>query len=215
MPLYVYALVDAAPGKAGRGISGAVSVREIAGGFAVVERRADVPPLDFGTLKIHEQVINRLALLSPAVLPVRFGTLMTSDELDDALEDRTDDLQEAFDTVRGRVQFTWRSAAAGPPVRPRRAAPRARSGADYLRRAARASHPAVPASFRRAKPLGRLAAAERFAPATAAIPAALYHLVDRSRSDAYASAAAEIRAHAPGLSWSGPFAAYAFVPELL
>lgn len=215
MPLYVFALVDAAPSNPGRGLSGAVALREVTGGFAAVERRADVPPLEFGTLKRHEQVVDRMASLAPAVLPVRFGTLLTGDELDEALEDRIDDLKEAFDLVRGRVQYTWRTAAAGPPTRARRAVVRARSGADYLRRAARAAHPTPPAQFRRARPLGRLAAAERFAPATPLVPGALYHLVERSRSDAYTSAAREIRAHAPGLTWSGPFAAYAFAPELL
>src|SRR6476659_6232443 len=100
MPLYVFALVDAAPSRPGRGLSGAVAFREVTGGFAAVERRADVPPLEFGTLKIHEQVVDRLASLAPAVLPVRFGTLLTNDELDEALEDRIDDLKEAFDLVR-------------------------------------------------------------------------------------------------------------------
>jgi len=215
MPLYVFALVDAAPSGVGRGLSGAVAIRAIDGGYAAVERRADVPPLDFGTLRLHEEVVDRLARLAPAVLPVRFGTLLTAHEIDAALDERGDDLREAFDLVRGRVQFTWRAAAAGSSPRVHRPPIRARSGADYLRRAARAAHPAPHASFRRARPLGGLAADERFAPATPLVPAALYHLVDRSRSDAYASAADEVRAHAPGLTWSGPFAAYAFTPELL
>jgi len=215
MPLYVFALVDAAPRTVGRGLSAAVALRKVTGGYAAVERRADVPPLEFGTLKAHEQVIERLASLAPAVVPVRFGTLLTVDELDAALEDREEELREAFDLLRGRLQFTWRATAAGTPPRARRQTAPARSGTDYLRRAARAAHPAPPPSFRRARSLGRLAAAERFAPATAIIPGALYHLVDRSRAEAYASAAADVRAHAPGLSWSGPFAAYAFAPELL
>jgi len=215
MPLYLFALLDAAPARAGRGLSGAVAVREVNGGFAAVERRADVPPLDFGTLQAHEQVVDRLAALAPAVLPVRFGTLLTMDDLNAALEDRGEELHEAFDLVRGRLQFTWRTGTASATARARTKAIRARTGADYLRRAARAANPAPPASFRRARSLGRLAAAERFSPATPLLPGSLYHLVDRSRADAYASAARVIRAHAPGLMWSGPFAAYAFSPELL
>jgi hypothetical protein len=214
MPLYVFALLDAAPASAGRGLRGAVTVREVAGAFAAVERRADVPPLDFGTLRAHEAIVDRLAALVPAILPVRFGTLLAPDDLRADLEERSDDLQEAFNLVRGRVQFTWRSAGPGGAGRRRPSArAAARSGADYLRRAARSAHP-TPA-FRRARGLTKLAAAERFVHAGPALPAALYHLVDRTRADAYASAATAVRAHAPGLTWSGPFAPYAFTPELL
>jgi hypothetical protein len=215
MPLYVFALVEAPPARAGRGLSGAITVRKVDGGYAVVERRADVPPLDFGTLKKHEQVVDGLAASASALLPVRFGTLITDRELDAALEDRAEELREAFDLVRGRQQYTWRTSAPRSAGRTAPHAIRATSGVDYLRRAARAAHPAPPAAFRRARSLGRIAAAERYAPASPLIPGALYHLVDRSRADTYASAAADVRAHAPGLTWSGPFPAYAFAPELL
>ena len=215
MPLYVFALVDRAPAHAGRGLSGPVAIRRVRGAFAAVERRADVPPLDFGALQAHERIVDRLASIVPAILPVRFGTLLTVAELDAALDDRADDVNEAFDRVRGRVQFTWRSAGGGATSRVRPSAVRARSGADYLRRAARAARPSPPPSFRRAAGLRALAEDERFAAATALLPAALYHLVDRRRADAYVSAAADVRVQARGLTCSGPFAPYAFAPELL
>lgn len=215
MPWYVFALLDAPPAKGGRGLSGPVAIRRIDGGFAAVERRADVPPFDFGTLQAHERVVERLAALVPAILPVRFGTLVSSSDLETSFADRGEELTEAFDRVRGRVQFTWRSASARPVARTRAKAALTRSGTDYLRRAARAAHPPPPASFRRIRPLGSLAAEERFAPPTTFVPAALYHLVDRVRASAYALAAADVRAHAPSLTWSGPFAPYAFAPELL
>jgi hypothetical protein len=216
MPWYVFALVDAPPERPGRGLSGALAVRAVDGGFAAVERRADVPPFDFGTLQTHERVVDRLAGLVPAILPVRFGTLLTSSDLDGSFVDRDEELRDAFDRVRGRVQFTWRSAAARQTtVRARATAVRARTGVDYLRRAARAAHPSPHTSFRRVRRLANIAVEERFAPATPLMPAALYHLVDRVRAAGYASAAADVRAHAPGLTWSGPFAPYAFAPELL
>ena len=216
MSWYVFALVDTPPEKPGRGLSGAIAVRRIDGAFAAVERRADVPPFDFGTLQAHERVVDRLAALVPAILPMRFGTLVSSSDLEASFADREEELQEAFDRVRGRVQFTWRSTATGRiHARPRAATIRARTGVDYLRSAARAANPAPPSSFRRVKALAGLAADERYAPATALVPAALYHLVDRVRAASYASAAAEVRAHARGLTWSGPFAPYAFAPELL
>jgi len=215
MAWYIFALVDAPPQRTGRGLSGPLAIRRFDGGFAAVERRADVPPFDFGTLQAHERIVERLAALVPAILPVRFGTLLTSSDLETSFVDLGEELSEAFDRVRGRVQFTWRSAAARPVARTRAKAARTRSGADYLRRAAHASHLPPPSSFRRIRGLANLAAEERFAPPTTVVPAALYHLVDRVRAGAYALAAADVRAHAPGLTWSGPFAPYAFAPELL
>ena len=44
----------------------------------------------------------------PAILPVRFGTLLEADHLDEATRERDDEIAEAFDVVRDRVQFTWR-----------------------------------------------------------------------------------------------------------
>jgi hypothetical protein len=215
MAWYVFAIVDAPPAKPGRALSGPLAVRRIDGAFAAVERRADVPPFDFGTLQAHERIVERLAARVPAILPVRFGTLLSSSDLELSFVDRGEELREAFDRVRGRVQFTWRSAAAEPMARTRAKAARTRSGTDYLRRAARAAHPPVPSSFRRIRGLANLPVEERFAAATTFVPAAVYHLVDRVRASAYVSAADDVRTRAPGLTWSGPFAPYAFVPELL
>ena len=109
MAWYVFALVDAIPaGRAGKGLSGALSLRKLPGGFLVVERRADVPPAEFGSLKAHQDVVARLAKQVPAILPVRFGTLLETGQLDEALQERDEEIHEAFALVRGRVQFTWR-----------------------------------------------------------------------------------------------------------
>ena len=62
MAWYVFALVDALPAtRAGQGLTGPLSIRKLAGAFAVVERRADVPPVEFGSLKKHQEVVARLA----------------------------------------------------------------------------------------------------------------------------------------------------------
>ena len=83
------------------------------GGFAIVERRVDVPPAEFGTLKQHDVVVARLARDVAAILPVRFGTLLEWEEIEQALEERGDEIADAFDRVRGRVQFTWRARGPG------------------------------------------------------------------------------------------------------
>ena len=76
--------------------------------FVVVERRADVPPVEFGSLKKHQDVVVRLAKQVPAILPVRFGTLLEPEHLEEALQERDAEIADAFDLVRDRVQFTWR-----------------------------------------------------------------------------------------------------------
>jgi hypothetical protein len=241
MAWYVFALVDAIPaGRAGKGLSGALSLRQLAGGFLVVERRADVPPVEFGSLKAHQDVVARLAKQVPAILPVRFGTLLETEQLEEALEERDEEIQEAFGVVRGRVQFTWRKSGTGGlgsgigdrgsgigdqgsgigdrgsgiGAKAERDLPK--TGAEYLRRAAKAANPAPPAAFRGLRPkLSPFVAAQRYQPATPAIPEAVYHLVDRKHVDRYVAAAGTLNTTRPPLTVSGPFPPFAFAPEFL
>jgi hypothetical protein len=236
MAWYVFALVDKVPSsRPGKGLGGALSVLAVGDAFAVVERRADVPPVDFGPLQKHQDVVNRLAALVPAILPVRFGTLLERDALEEALHERDDDISGAFALVRGRVQFTWRKRGARTDARgaretrggrretrgARRAAPDVLSavrapGTEYLREAARASKPAPPAAWRalRSK-LAPLFAAERYQPATATLPESLYHLVDRASSVRYATVASGVHHSTATFTMSGPWPAFAFTPEIL
>jgi Gas vesicle synthesis protein GvpL/GvpF len=221
MAWYVFALVDKAPaGRAGKGLTGPLSLREIAGAYLVVERRADVPPIAFGSLKKHQDVVARLAKAVPAILPVRFGTLLETGHLDEALQDRDAEIAEAFDLVRGRVQFTWRAAA--PRVKAAGGAGKAEdvqkalTGTAYLRQAARAANPALPIVFQKLHTrLAPVTAGLRYQPGTAALPDAMYHLVARTDADRYLAAAAPLKAASPRLSLSGPFPPFAFAPELL
>jgi hypothetical protein len=217
MAWYVFALLDALPSRrTGKGLTGPVAVREMDACYVAAERRDDVPPIELGALKTHHLVIARLWNAAPAVLPVRFGTLLESSEIAEALEGKDEELADAFERVRGRAQFSWRAprtrrAKSTAVVRP----PAGMSGTEYLRRAASAQTPPPRfSSIRRG--LAPFIALERYEPSRAALPETLYHLVDRQRIDAYRAAASQIRpssALAPGPS--GPFPPYAFVPELL
>jgi hypothetical protein len=242
MAWYVFALVDAVPAsRPGKGIGGALSMLPVGGAFAVAERRADVPPAAFGSLQKHQDVVTRIASCVPAILPVRFGTLLERVALDEALEDRDEEIAGAFALVRGRVQFTWRKRHPASPKRVGvtareggREAPGAReargakrgaadtftalgaSGTDYLRHAARAAKPAPPAAWRNLRStLAPLFAAERYQPATATLPESLYHLVARTSSVRYATVAAGLRHTNPALTMSGPWPPFAFAPEIL
>jgi hypothetical protein len=221
MAWYVFALVDKVPaGRAGKGLTGPLSIRKLAGAFAVVERRGDVPPVEFGSLTQHQDVVARLARQVPAILPVRFGTLLDDEHLDEATGERDDEIAEAFDLVRDRVQFTWRVSRGsgignrGSGKKLQRDLPK--SGAEYLRQAARAANPAPPAAFRVLRPaLAPLMAKQRYQPGTAAIPEAVYHLVDMGRVDRYVAAAAALKKTNPRLAVTGPFPPFAFAPDIL
>ncbi len=235
MAWYVFALVDEPlTGRPAGGLSGRLASRRVPGGYAIVERRADVPPVEFGTLKKHDAVIARVSAVVPAILPVRFGTLLESEEIDAALADREEEMADAFDVVRGRVQFTWRAergarGAQGLSAVARSAKADARglsavarsakadatgAGAAYLRGvAAKAAPPAVFRPLR--DTLRPLVAMERFQPATASLPDSLYHLVERASVERYGLLAHQLAEAATALRLSGPFAPFAFTPDLL
>lgn len=229
MGWYVFALADAVPGaRHGRGLKGPLTARRVPGGVAIVERRADVPPVDFDTLKRHEAVVARVAATSPAVLPVRYGTLLEADEIDEALAGRGEEIREALEAVRDRVQFTWRTRGARGAQGARgargargalgaqgaRGGQAAMTGAEYLRRAAANAVP--PAAFRAIRDtLKPLVAGERYQPATLSLPDSLYHLVDRDRVDHYLRTARKLADASPALRVTGPFPVFAFTPELL
>jgi hypothetical protein len=219
MAWYVFALVEEVPSRSpGKGLAAAITFRPAAGFFAAVERRADVPPVELGALQAHQRIVERMASHAPSILPVRFGTLLTAEEIDESLDERESELEEAFALVRRRSQMTWRARttrSAERPTPPTRPTARPITGAEYLERAARATKPPATGMFRRIdNGPGSLAAAKRYQPRSASLPEALYHLVDRSRLDAYVDAARPLQAPAARVTLSGPWAPYAFVPEL-
>lgn len=214
MAFYVFALVDAPPlVGATRGFSSAVTFQRVAGCFIAVERRADVPPLEMGALQRHDRIVKALWKKVPAILPVRFGTLLDMQDVLDVLDGRDEELQGALAGVRDAAQYTWRSLPhtdAG-----RTAAPvAARSGTEYLRRAAAqaATVPSRYAGIRGA--VAGLVLRERFQPAVANRVERLYHLVRREQAQAYELASGDAAAGA-SVVLSGPWPPYAFVPELL
>jgi Gas vesicle synthesis protein GvpL/GvpF len=217
MPLYVFALVDAPPARSpGRGLSAPLTLHPVAGAYALVERRMDVPPVELGAMRAHHAVVTRVARMVHAILPVRFGTLMDPSDLREALQDRDEEVADALHAVRDRVQFTWRLNL------PRRRRPaeastesRGLSGAEYLRRLARGSSSRVPVAFRSAREaVAVFVVKEKFEHGSATRPPALYQLVDRRQASAYQRAAESVT-RSPDLVWSGPFPPIAFAPELL
>lgn len=222
MPWYVFALVDVPPGgRLGRGLSGPLRARPCAGAYAIVERRADVPPAELGSLRAHQRVVSKLAKTVPAVLPVRFGTLLEDETLDETLAERDKDIAEALALVRHRVQFTWRQAVPSRVTSPSRTSDAATdvSGVAYLQRAAKAAkaaNAAPPAAFRLLHDrLHAFVVRESFQAATSGMPDTLYQLIEKTAIERYRAMADALTLTNPTLSVSGPWPPFAFAAELL
>jgi len=218
MAWYVFALVDAPPaGRLGRGLRGPLRARPSAGAYAIVERRDDVPPAELGSMRAHQAVVSRLSATVPAILPVRFGTVMDDDTLDEALNERDEDLAEALALVRDRVQFTWRRTR--PSAASKVSAPAhmpAGSGAAYLRRAAKAANGAPPAAFRVLRDrLHPFVVRDKFQPASTGVPDTMYQLIDKTAVARYRAIADRLAAGNPALTVSGPWPPFAFAADLL
>jgi hypothetical protein len=217
--LYVYAVLDEAPGGAlGAGAWGETLRAVACGGLATVAGAvATVPAPTLAGVREHDAVIRRLAAAVPALLPARFGSVAADEPaLRATIGARAATLRERLARVRGCEQMTLR--VYGAPAAPPPAATAAASGTEYLerRRAAHDPRHALPALRPLLATLEPLVADERFEPhGVAPLLGTIHHLVDRAHAHAYLAAADAAPAPA-GLRVrvSGPWAAYAFAGEL-
>jgi hypothetical protein len=222
--VYVYALLGEAPRSAGGvGVDDEpLRVLRVGGVLAAVGEVRQRPPLSEAVLRAHDTVVRRLAGSVDAILPVRFGALLSEDALRAALTARAGELEGALALVAGREQMTLRlfGEAAAPAEEPAAVGADAGPGARYLdaRRRQRQRAQSAPELAPLRPALGGLVRAERVQRHDAApLRASVYHLVDRGAADAYraaidggAAALAPLRVTA-----SGPWPPYAFAPEAL
>lgn len=158
----------------------------------------------------HEIVLALSEKVDP-LLPVRFGTRMTSAVLRDTIQRSTEALSAALDNVRGRRQMTLRLI--GSPTASDTFA--VRSGAEYLQqRRAAYSIPGELDPLRSA--VRQLVAEERVAPGRAGVRITLFHLVETEAIAEYQQAVEHSsRDMTPGsVTLSGPWPPFAFAPEL-
>jgi hypothetical protein len=226
MAVYVYAIVRR-PIRFRTTSGDRNRLRSIAAGgvAAIAADRRDRPNPTEQSLREHDAVVRRIARSAPAVLPVRFGTILPTDEaLEDALKSGAAALRKALTLVNGREQMTLRvfGRAANDAVTPardeRQAGAQARPGTRYLtgiarQQARRRSAPELKPLNRRLAPI---VAAERIARHdTGPLLLTAYHLIPRGAARRY-RAALGTHALALGLriTVSGPWPPYAFAPEL-
>ena len=210
MAVYVFALTGAPPGVGvlrGRKL---VVVRS-KGIHAICETRSAPPDRVDAELREQHALVVALADRVDAILPVRFGTLMTRPELAALLARHHDAIRASLEQVRDRVQMTVRvTGAASSPEPVPGPAP---TGRAYLEARRRALEPPLPdAAGRLLEGLRPLIVDERRAAGAGQLLATLYHLVEKRNLTRYRRTAA--RLHAPDTVVTGPWPPFAFAPLL-
>jgi hypothetical protein len=213
--LYVYALAE-------RGLPARMRIHgrllrtlTIGDVAVVVELSPERPQADVEVLQEQHDVLVRLAARGRALLPARFGTLLTEAHLRATVAEHAVSITSALTRVRGRCQMTIRvfgtPDASTPPVN------RTAGGAAYLRsRRARAAHrPADADAIHHA--LAPLASDERVEAGRDTLRVTVFHLIPETSVAAYRQEAAGLQAIlAPSrLTVTGPWPPFAFSPELI
>jgi hypothetical protein len=227
MPLYVYAIVNRPVRTRSPSSAAGVRLRPVVGGgtAAIVADCDEQPSPTVSALRKHDAVVRRIARAVPAILPVRFGTIVETDRsLAALLEAWSAELEPALGLVERREQMTLRLFGRGA-ADPGASLPLAlepdtadHPGTRYLDRLARAHARARSAPELEAinEALAPIVTAERISRHdTGPLLLTAYHLIPRGKARIY-RAVLKRRAAALGLRAiaSGPWPPYAFVPEL-
>lgn len=207
MTLYVLALSDA-PVVPWEEDGRRIESIQVEGICVVGERRGDVPAVSEAELQRQHAIVQRLSDAVPAVIPARFGSLLDEAELAVILRERRALIGTALDHVRNKVQMTLRIAGAAAPAD----APSTVSGREYLERRRHVLGPAPPAHVEGVlRDLRALIVDERRRPIERG-SLTIYHLVARADVQEYRDVVN--RARVAGVAMSGPWAAFAFAPDL-
>ncbi len=213
--LYVYALVPASvDAPLGTGLLEeelrVVSLGPIA---AVVGEVDDTPSIAPASLRLHDEVVRRIARSSDAILPFRFGATVTSEaELAEGLAPRVEALATTLHRTRGCDQMTLRLYAEGgaPPPTPQTAAG---PGTRWLRQRSAEQASSVPELARVRAALALCTRAESVElHDSPPLRASIFHLVERARLTEYRSQVDALAAAiAPArVAPTGPWPPYAF-----
>ncbi|HET6368415.1 MAG TPA: GvpL/GvpF family gas vesicle protein [Pseudomonadales bacterium] len=219
--LYLYALLGVVPPRGRwRGLDGEpLRFVRVAGLVLAAGPMSRAPAPKLSTLRRHDAVVRRLAGAVPAVLPARFGTLVTDGAaLRELIAPRAAALRRALAQVAGREQMTLRlygSAPRGGGVEAAAPLPSG-PGTRYLTARSAATLRALPDLARLRGTLAGLVRAERIEPSqTPPLLGSVYHLVDRDQRRAYQRALRSVTCQLADLRVvpSGPWTPYAFAPE--
>lgn len=204
--LYVLALTDAPVDFRGLGDRQLHSVA-IEGLQVVCQRRPDVPRASEAELRAQHALILELAGRVPAILPARFGTRLEAAELRRVVRAHRDEIRQALDIVRDRVQVTIRVTGRRPVAMAARPA----SGRAYLEAKRRAGIPRLPkAAAAVLASVSHLAVDERREPGAGPLLATVYHLVAVKDIPRYMQLVAQ---RPRSMTVTGPWPPFAFTPR--
>lgn len=213
--LYLYALAEPGLPRRMRLLGRSLRTLEIGPVHAVVGSREQPARPDARALAEQHAIVVRLAARSAALLPARFGSVVSEVSLRAVLASHAAAIVQALTMVRGCDQMTIR--VFGPPDASRPVEVRNAGGAAYLQsRRALARHvPAEAQTIRRA--LGSCVTAERVEPGASAIRLTVHHLVPKAAAARYQRRASALqdRLEPWRVTVTGPWPAFAFAPELL
>lgn len=208
MTLYVLALSDAPVMPWEEDDGRRIESIPVEGIYVIGERRGDVPAVSEVELQRQHAIVQRLVEAVPAVIPARFGSLLDDVELTAILRERRALIGTALDHVRDKVQMTLRIAGAAAPAD----APSPASGREYLEQRRNALGPAPPTHVVGVlRDLRAFIVDERRRPVERGT-LTIYHLVARADVKEYRDVVNTARV--AGVAMSGPWAAFAFAPDL-
>lgn len=224
--LYLYAILGETPeAPLGLGLRDEpLSLVRAGAVVAVVGEMDESPAATANAVRAHDAVVRRLAEVSESILPARFGTVEAPPALQEWLGAAAAGLSDALGLVAGREQMTLHVfdgetpaavSAPGETADETSLGPGARYLAERRRHLERTERLPELALLRTR--LESLVRAERVEPRAAPpLRASVYHLIERGRSAAYRDAVETSIDLVAGvrLRVSGPWAPYAFVPEV-
>jgi hypothetical protein len=210
--LYVFALADRGLPRRFRLLGRALQSLSFGPIDVIVERGRDRGTFTSEALQEQHAIVAELAGRTRALLPARYGSVVSEPALRGIVSGRAPHIVDALARVRGRRQMTIR--VFGSPDSSRLEEGDTTTGTAFLEsRRARVQHvPAEVSAIRQA--LRPLVAGERIEAGEGALRVTIYHLVPAKRTEAYARTAAALDLAPHRLAVSGPWPAFAFAPEL-
>jgi hypothetical protein len=213
---YVYALT-AGPVPSFEIEDAEIGSIDLDGIFAVTETLQQAPAISEETLRRQQVIVSSITARTDAVLPARFGSFVEVEELRRLVDSRRDVIRTALELVRGREQMTVRiTGAERPPATVRSQPGVPLTGTAYLNaRREESLGTALPGVATVRDAVKDLVAADRVQPGPAAVT--VYHLIASGSSDSYRARLAAVGSKlAPlVLRVTGPWAPFAFAPELI
>jgi hypothetical protein len=184
------------------------------GGIDAIVERSRTSGRGLEDIEVQHRIVSRLAARASALLPARFGSVVTEGALRALVTERHDEIEEALRLVRNCEQMTVR--VFGPAAREGATDPPSGSGTAYLTRRRERAHQRPPEVEIIHRELGALAKAEQAEAGERGFRLVVYHLVARRLVSRYRRRASVLQPLlAPyAVTVTGPWPVFAFVPEL-